>query len=153
MKEKFRKIIQSIEAKYDQLAKTKPFILKSFPANLPRKGIYLFSESKIFLYVGRSSNISNRLRYHVGYGHNQATFAFLLAREATGKQKPTYKKEGSRAELLKEPQFKKAFDDARKRIGNMKVRIIEELDPTQQALLEIYTAYVAKTKYNSFENS
>ncbi len=153
MKEQFQKIIHTIEVKYDLLTKSNPFILKSFPANLPSKGIYLFSEGSGFLYVGRSSNIPNRLRYHVGYGHNQATFAFLLAREATDRRKPTYRKEGSRAELLKNPEFKKAFDDARKRIGNMEVRVIEEIEPTQQALLEIYTAYVAKTKYNSFENS
>ncbi len=151
MKEQFRKKIESIESKYDRLRKSKPFILKSFPEGLPERGVYLFSEGKKCLYVGRSNNIPRRLRNHVGYGHNQATFAFLLARGMTGR-KATYKKEGSREQLLKNKEFKRIFDECRERIRSMSVQTIEEIDPTQQALLEIYVAFVSKAKHNSFDN-
>ena len=46
---------------------------------------------------------------------------------------------------------KQAFDDARERIKKMDVQFIEEVDPVSQALLEIYSAYISKAKYNDFD--
>ena len=152
VKSLFRRAIKQIEYKYDDLMNTQPFKLCEAPKALPQKGIYFLSEKGAGLYVGRSNNIRKRLGYHTRCNHNQATFAFLLAREKTGMVKPTYKKEGSRAQLLKNPVFLAAFSQSCNRVKNMEVRVVEETDPTQQALLEIYVAYVSKAKYNSFDN-
>jgi len=119
---------------------------------LPLKGIYLFSIGKKRLYVGRSNAL--RKRYYLHFTHPAgATFAFLLARKATGGVRD-YRKGGggTRAELMKDPVFKAAFDDARKQMREMDYRCVREDDPTRQALLEIYYAVVLKTEHNDFDN-
>jgi hypothetical protein len=78
--------------------------------------------------------------------------AFLLARRKTGKLKASYQKEGSRSDLLNDPIFRSAFDEARVRIKGMSVQFIEEGDPIKQALLEIYAAFQLKAEYNDFDN-
>ena len=80
-----------------------------------------------------------------------AAFAFRLAREKTGFTKATYKKSGSRKELMKDPRFVRAFEEAKARIRAMSVRYVEEARPTHQALLEIYVAVALKTEYNDFD--
>ena len=54
------------------------------------------------LYVGRSDDIRRRIRLHCRQSamHNQATFAFRLAKEICGFGKASYKPEGSRADLI-----------------------------------------------------
>lgn len=80
-----------------------------------------------------------------------AAFAFRLAREATGALKATYTTKGSRAELMKEPVFREAFDAAKARIRAMEVRFVEESDPVCQTLLEVYAAIALGTPYNDFD--
>lgn len=153
MKSKFRQIIEKIEQKYDQLIKSPTFICSSIPASCEKMpGVYLLSERNKPLYAGRSNNIRRRLRYHTCASHYLATFAFLLAREETGKHRASYKPKESRDDLLKNnPSFKSAFDKARDRIREMNVQVIEERDPVRQALLEIYVAFVSQAKYNNFD--
>ena len=81
----------------------------------------------------------------------KATFAFRIARLETG-IKASYKSEGSRDELEKDPIFGPAFVAAKARIRGMDLRFVEEQDPTRQALLEIYAATVLETPFNDFEN-
>jgi hypothetical protein len=52
----------------------------------PSECIYLFSEGSRPLYVGRTRHLRQRLRQQSipGAQHNQAVFAFRLAREKTG---------------------------------------------------------------------
>jgi hypothetical protein len=97
--------------------------------------------------------LRQRLRNHCGdsSGHNQAVFAFKLAREATGCVKAKYSKEGSREVLIADPKFAAAFASAKTRIRSMELRFIEEKDPLRQALLEIYASFVLKTPYNDFD--
>lgn len=83
--------------------------------------------------------------------HNQAVFAFKLAREATGRTEATYKVQGSRAALCADPIFSAAFTGAKRRVCGMDLRFIEEPDPLRQTLLEIYTAFVLRTPYNDFD--
>src|SRR3990167_10497950 len=141
MKIAFKKVMREVETKLDKLLAAKPFQLAKVPLYLPAKGIYLLCKGKRALYVGRSNGIGSRLRGHVADSHYSATFAFLLAREATGCLKATYKTKGSRTSLLKNRKFKSCFDSARNEIRKMKIRVVEETDPTKQALLEIYAAY------------
>ena len=83
--------------------------------------------------------------------HNQAVFAFRLAREATGRLTAVYSGEGRRAALATDdPAFVVSFTDAKRRVRTMQVRYVEETDPLRQALLEIYAAVVLATPYNDF---
>ena len=122
---------------------------------MPRRGVYLLSEGDNHLYVGRSNDIRKRIGRHSrpGATHRMASFAFRLAREATGNLKATYKKgEGSRAGLMEDTKFVAEFESAKDRIRKMNLRFVEEVDPVRQALLEIYVAVVLNTPYNDFDN-
>ena len=80
-----------------------------------------------------------------------ASVAFQLAREKTGKMKPSYRAdEGSRAGLMLDAKFLKAFTQAKERIRAMEYRFVEETNQNRQALLEIYCAVVLRTPYNDF---
>ena len=81
-----------------------------------------------------------------------AAFAFRLARETTGRIQATYRTEGSRKDLMKDPVFVRAFDNAKARIRTMEVRFVEETHPLRQCLLEVYVAVALDTPYNDFDN-
>jgi hypothetical protein len=104
--------------------------------------------------VGRTNNIRRRLAGHCrpSASHFTATFAFRIARESTGKLKATYRTDGSRRTLVQDPEFAEAFRFAKARVASMHLRFVEEVDPTRQALLEIYCATVLQTPYNDFDN-
>lgn len=152
MEPEFKKIIDAVAANYEQCKSCHAFTLKKPPPHLPQRGIYILCEGETVLYVGRSNRIKQRLRDHICNSHFKATFAFLLAREATGNLKPSYKKEGSRAHLLKGEKFQQCFNAAREKISKMNVLVLEEVNPTKQALLEIYAATVTNAPYSAFDN-
>ena len=153
MNERFRKHVEVLDPILQRLVGMPPARFGRLPKVVPPSGVYLFSEGGTHLYVGRSKRLRNRLQYHATDRWLSASFAFLLAREATGRTKATYKKAGSRKELQSDPQFRQAFRDARARISEMDVRFVEEPDPVRQALLEIYAAISLETKYNKFETT
>mgnify|MGYP000847637451 CR=1 FL=1 len=146
-----------IDQAYDKvnyLLEMQPVTCASLPKQMPKAGIYLLSEGERHWYVGRSNNIRGRLARHsrAGATHRMAAFAFRLARQQTGNLKAAYKAgAGSRDGLMKEALFLDAFSRAKERIRAMDVRFVEEVDPTRQALLEIYTAVVLGTPYNDFD--
>lgn len=152
MNRKFRRHVECLEAACQKLIRMPPVIVSRLPSKseMPENAVYLFSEGPQHLYVGRTNRLRSRLQQHcrTSATHYSATFAFLLACEATGK------KSGpgcSRSELEKEPKFKQAFLDAKKRVRQMDLRFVEEEHPIRQALLEIYVAVALATPYNSFE--
>lgn len=107
------------------------------------------------LYVGRTNDIRGRYGRHCNGGatHRMASFAFRLAREATGRVKPTYRAgEGSRQALMDDPTCASAFAAAKARIRVMDFRWVEETDPVRQCLLEVYCAVALRTPYNDFDN-
>lgn len=147
--------IEHLHTKMQVLVAMAPVTPVSLPSVMCKKGIYLLSEGNKHLYVGRSNEITARLLRHCrpGATHRMAAFAFRLAREATGNLKATYRKgAGSRAALALDPEFLRAFTEAKARIRRMSVRFVEETDPTKQALLEIYVSVVLQTPYNDFDN-
>jgi hypothetical protein len=80
-----------------------------------------------------------------------AAFAFKLAREMTGKLTASYKDDkNSRKNLMLDPAFRTAFDDAKRRIRAMDFRFVEERDQNAQALLEIYCTLALNARYNDF---
>lgn len=148
----FARLVESLEPKHHALVNMKPVRYATLPRVLPLRGIYLFSEGDDHHYVGRTKHLRRRLRGHCipSASHFTATFAFRLAREKTGKLIATYVTAGSRPDLLNEAAFALAFSEAKLRIASMDIRFVEEIDPTCQALLEIYSATVLGTKYNDF---
>ncbi len=150
MNETFRQHVEQLHGKFETLIQMSPVKISSLPKDLPPSGIYLFSEGSHHLYIGRSRKIRQRLSLHVG-GPAGASFAFKLARETCGRQKPTYVKEGSRTHLMTLPEFSSAFDSARTRIRKMDIRFVAEADTNRQALLEIYATLALGTPYNDFD--
>lgn len=153
MDDAFKQYVESLHPSFEQLMGMAPVAIARLPKKLPAKCIYLFSEGDNHLYVGRTRKLRNRLRQHSipAAQHNQAVFAFKLAREATGLTEASYTSKGSRRALLDEPRFAEAFGKAKARIREMDLRFVEEAEPLRQALLEIYVAVVLGTKYNDFE--
>ena len=152
MNTQFQHVVDSLQPKCEILMAMRPVHLDALPRHMPKKGIYLLSEGNRHLYVGRTNTLRARLRNHVRDSHNTATFAFLMARLQTGNIQASYKPHGSRADLLRAPEFKAAFDEARNRIREMDIRFVEEADPVRQALLEIYVALASGAEHNNFDN-
>jgi hypothetical protein len=62
----------------------------------------------------------------------------------------TYNTAGSRINLSAEPEFARAFSEAKAFLRTLDIRFVEETDQTRQALLEIYAAVCLRTPYNEF---
>jgi hypothetical protein len=154
MDAKFAALVETLGPKLAVLLTVPPLKNGSLPRNMALSGVYLFSEGDKHLYVGRSNSLRQRYGRHcrLGATHRQAAFAFLLAREQTGKKTPSYKAGAdSRDGLMELPEFRRAFDAAKARIRAMEYRFVEETDQNCQALLEIYCSIVLDTPYNDFK--
>jgi hypothetical protein len=154
MNEHFKQHVESLHPSLERLMQSPAFTFASLPKELPKAGVYLFTEGDKHLYVGRSNGLRKRLQQHCrpGSGHNSAPFAFRLARERHGAIKATYKPEGSRASLIQNDAFAKEFLLSKARLRMMHVRVVEESDPLRQALLEMYVAIELAAPYNDFDN-
>ena len=155
MNKEFQKLIDVLDPSYRRLIGMEPTNRNpQLPRDMPKAGIYLFSEAGQHLYVGRSNSLKDRIYNHSrpSSGHIAATFAFRIARKKMGVEKATYTTKGSRAELQADPDFRKAFDQAKEKVRNMEVRFVEEQEPLEQALLEMYVAVALDTPYNDFDN-
>ncbi len=153
MNPKFAVLVKDIQAKLDTMLTMPPLRYGKLPRGMPMSGVYLFTENGKHLYVGRSNGLRARYGRHCrpGATHRQAAFAFLLAREVTGKTEASYRSdEDSRAGLMRNPTFAAAFSSAKERIREMEYRYVEEADQNRQALLEIYCAIALVTPYNDF---
>jgi hypothetical protein len=149
----FQSLLDTLPKALERLLSMPPQKAASVPPSAPSQGVYLLSEGRKHLYVGRSNRLRQRVRNHgrPSATANQAAFAFRLAREATGKSKASYKPKGSRAELLKDPAFAEAFSRAKARIQKMDVRYLAETAPLRQYLLELHVAVALHTPYNDFD--
>jgi hypothetical protein len=122
------------------------------PAVPDTPGIYLFSDGLTPIYVGQSRKLRSRLRQHTGATnrHNQASFAFNLAKRAALVGKVDIKR--ARATLEADPDFVPHFDKARTDVAAMDVQFIELADPIIRTLFEVYAALALDTgEFNSFE--
>lgn len=152
----FQQYAEALHPSYERLIAMPPISIENLPtpvSKLPSSCIYLFSEGGRHLYTGRTRRFRQRLRQHSipASQHNQAVFAFRIAREVTGRLEATYNAaDGSRVALSMDPLFSDAFTKAKVRIRKMALRYVEEPDPLRQALLEIYVSIVLKTPYNDF---
>ena len=151
MNARFRTLVGTLETKHRELLKLPPVTASGIPSSTPTGGVYLFSEAGKHLYAGRTKRrIHVRVRNQFGSNPKAASFPWRIARKVTGRL-ATYRREGSREDLLRDPDFRKAYEDARARIRNMHVRYVHEPDPLRQALLEIYVAVATAAEYNDFD--
>jgi len=155
MHESFRQYIETLHPLFERLMQMRPVSVASMPEYVPALGIYLFSEGARHLYVGRTQrqSIRVRMRQHCipSARQNEAVFAFKLAREMTGNLRASYKTKGSRTFLASDPDFTRAFLEAKERVRHMELRYVEETDALRQTLLEIYVGFVLRTPYNDFD--
>lgn len=120
------------------------------PMGTPDRAVYLFSEGDRYFSVGRTNRLRNRYREHCRQRHNDAPFAFKLARIESGHLKA---KGGlSRSALECDEVFAAEFLKAKERVKRMEFRWVEEVDPNRQCLLEIYATLSLKALHNDFEN-
>jgi hypothetical protein len=145
MNRKFKIHVEQLHSAFEKLRKGTPCTTRQ---DMPAKGVYLFSEGRKHLYVGRSNNIPRRYATHRSM---QGALVFILAAEASKRKKPTYRKGEGRRDLFRDPQFKPYLRDAQLRIKNMSFRAVAQEDPTRQALLEVYCAVALNTRYNDFD--
>ena len=120
--------------------------------------IYLFSEpapgggAEKPLYVGQTRVLRSRLQNHTRLDgrHNQATFAFSIARKEAEEAGVDTKK--YREALETDEQFIVHFDSAKAQVSRMRVRFVLLDGPVERTLFEIYAALALDTLvYNSFE--
>lgn len=150
MNKRFRDLADALHGKCEALLAMRPVAACDIPRDTPVGGVYLFSDGSTHLYVGRTKRpIAVRIRKHFSTAPD-CPFAWLLAREVTGK-KATYKRDGSRKALLADPVFTAEYERARDRIRGMSVRYVHEADRTSQAVLEIYVAVATGARYNDFD--
>lgn len=115
-------------------------------------GIYLFSENDHPIYVGQTRVLRSRLRDHTNPlgKNNQATFAFLLARARAEDARIDIGR--FRAQLEADEEFAAHFTEAKLRVADMDVRLIELSDSIERSVFEIYAALALDTLvFNSFE--
>jgi hypothetical protein len=119
MHEAFREYVEALHPSFERLTAMAPVTIKTLPKNAPSECIYLFSEGSRHLYVGRTRHLRQRLRQHSipASQHNQAVFAFRIAREITGRLVATYSVEGSRVALCSDVEFGAAFLKAKERFA------------------------------------
>jgi hypothetical protein len=133
----------------------------------PREhGVYLFTERGEHLYVGRCglteraekkgrgySNFRTRLAGHTrpSSAHNQATFAWRLAIEATGGEFGGSSM--SRTEVERNSKFMQAFIREKERVTTMDFRTVTITDNFESYVFEPYAALILDTRYNSWATS
>lgn len=126
MHESFRQYAESLDPLFQRLIHLRPLTIATLPKDAPSRCIYLFSEETRHLYVGRThrQSLRKRLSQHSNPSaqQNQAVFAFKLAREMTGRLRPSYTQKDSRKMLEADPDFANAFFQAKHRIRKMELR-------------------------------
>jgi predicted GIY-YIG superfamily endonuclease len=150
----FQSRLDSVIRSFEQLKLSQGITFPLLRQVMPMQGIYLFSENDDHLYVGRSDNIRRRLGLHTRQSSDyfQASFATLLAKERCKLVADYRYRRKDPLHFANQQTFRDAFAASKIRIRAMQVRIVEERDPVNQALLEVYTATVLPTRYNDFSN-
>lgn len=154
MHPRFVEITSILESRLELLLQCEPRVFGELPTSMPSSGVYPFSEGSSHLYVGRSNRLRERYFLHCrpGSRHNQASFAYKLAREKLGIARPSYAVgDLNRASLALSTDFVTAFAEAKARVRRTHYRFVGEPGQTRQALLEAYCVIALETPYNDFD--
>lgn len=152
---KFEDIVARMGPLLEKLQSGTQYTAPSY-RGLPEKGIYVFYEQGVPMYVGRVGRTSkqtmrNRIRQHTipSAEHNQAVFAFRLLQERLGVT-TGHGAELSRPELAK--KYDAEFKEMKERVRNMEVPAVEIQDSVTQTVFEIYASLsLNTTRYNNFD--
>ena len=104
------------------------------------------------MYVGQTRNLKQRLRQHTAASsrENQASFAFRLAEEAAEAEGLVVA--GTRKARAGDERFDELFRQARERVANMNVQVMELADPIERTMFEVFVAQALNLgRYNDFE--
>jgi hypothetical protein len=149
-------MIVNLEEKLQTLLKMAPVSEGRLPLDMPKGGVYLFTEFGKHLYVGKSIDLRSRYAQHCfpGTWHRHASFAICLACDWLDDSKLAYRPavRTHNAPTL-DNKSANAFTAAKARIRAMDFRFVEESDSRRQALFEIYCSVVLQIPYSDFENS
>jgi len=149
--EDFNNIIAKMQPMLDQLSAKVP-LSRTELQSVPKRGVYIFYEDEVPMYVGRSNRLGKRLLEHgrPSSRHNSATFAFHLALAAAAEGETTLPKT-TRTDIETYPPFRNLYDQAKDRVAAMKIRVIEIRDPIEQTIFEVYAALALGSIYNDFD--
>jgi hypothetical protein len=152
MDKRFEARMQTVIARFGQLMASPPLSRNRLPNSIEGGGVYLFSEGSVHYYVGRSKCVRTRIMQHTRPSSLDAPFAFRRARQLL-KLPATYTTNGSREQLLADSSFLETLNAQKRWIESLDVRYVIEVDPTNQALLEVYASDVLQTPYNDFNTT
>ncbi len=134
----FQEAVADVPRLFGLLSKCEPFIEKGIASQRGKAGIYVFFEDGKPVHVGRTRNLQARLRGHTTTNRRApASFAFKRTRRIL-KKFATYRPDGSRSALMRDPEFAAEFDRQLASVKSMHVRFVEVGDPIKQYLLELY---------------
>jgi hypothetical protein len=149
MTRNFDKLVKEMPQLLERLKKQHPRSRTEL-AGIPTQGVYVLYEENKVLYVGRSNHLKTRIQQHGRASSRQhvAPFAYKLGVEMI-KSRGVDISPYSRKQL--EKKFSKDFAEARRRIAEMRVRLIEIREQEKQALFEIYATIELRSRYNDFD--
>jgi len=150
----FLQLIDAMEGKLTRMEESPAVAFPFQVGTTALKGGYVFYLDGNAQYTGRSNDVPKRLKQHslVGSGYRSAAFAMRIAKRQLGLPRTYHLSRDHNDHPLNDPRLPDAFEAAKAKIRNMSVRVIEENDPTRQALLEIYIATRLGCPYNDFDN-
>ena len=129
---------------------------RSLRSALPAaRGVYVLYDGETPMYVGRSDRLADRLLEHgrSSSGPESATFAFNLAYAEWSSETDLIDiNRRERQTFMSAPEFHGLFDEAKRRVRKMCVRVVAIMDPVDQAVFEICAHLRLRTPYNSFKN-
>jgi predicted GIY-YIG superfamily endonuclease len=148
----FDEVVAQLPALLKELQSAAKHRVADHPSVPNTPGIYVFTRSDRPIYVGQSRKLRNRLRQHTGAknGHNQASFAFNIAKRDAAAAGVDIKR--FRKALEADKDFTEHFDAARAQVAAMDVQFVAVPDPITRTMFEMYAALALDTaEFNSFE--
>lgn len=151
--ERFREMEGQLPGLLDALLGSCAYRRGARPAVPQMSGVYLFSESRAPMYVGRTRNANQRLGQHIweSSGQESAPFAFNIAKAEA--KRAGLELIGSRSDIAAHPEFASFFAAAKQRVRAMDFRIVGIEDPALATVFEVYASIALGTEggFNLFE--
>jgi hypothetical protein len=150
--DEFRQILDDLQPLLARLTESPKFKLADHPSIPRAPGIYLFSEGPNPIYVGQSRNLDQSLGQYTAASsdENSTPLAFNLALREAGAQ--GHDITGARGEIAARPEFDVLFADARRRVAEMHVQVVEVGDSVTRTIFEVYAARILGTdEFNSWD--
>jgi hypothetical protein len=152
MSSKWQELLDEVPKKFEELRLCQPLPNPKGAEFKGKKGIYAFRQDGNIIHVGRTRNLQQRMQSHHAATHNKASLAFKLTRRQTGKY-ATYKPEGSRSDLLKDPLFHQKFLQNIEDLKRMEVIFVEIGSHELQYLVELYACIEFGLPTDEFDTS